>query len=67
MVTHGGVISVYACHLLGCSFNTLWRLRVDNASLTIVKPHLVAAGVARHWPTDGVSVSAAAPDGPAAP
>jgi len=38
MVAHGGVISVYACHVLGCSFNQLWRLRVDNASLTVVKP-----------------------------
>jgi broad specificity phosphatase PhoE len=38
VVAHGGVISVYACHLLGCSFNTLWRLRVDNASLTVVEP-----------------------------
>jgi broad specificity phosphatase PhoE len=38
VVAHGGVISVYACHLLGCSFNTLWRLRVDNASLTVVDP-----------------------------
>ncbi len=38
VVAHGGVISVYACHLLGCSFNHLWRLRVDNASLTVVKP-----------------------------
>jgi broad specificity phosphatase PhoE len=38
LVAHGGVISVYACHLLGCSLNRLWRLRVDNASLTIVKP-----------------------------
>ena len=38
LVAHGGVISVYACHLLGCSFNQLWRLRVDNASLTVVKP-----------------------------
>lgn len=38
VVAHGGVISVYACHLLGCSFNDLWRLRVDNASLTVVKP-----------------------------
>lgn len=38
VVAHGGVISVYACHLLGCSFNQLWRLRVDNASLTIVRP-----------------------------
>ncbi len=38
VVAHGGVISVYACALLGCSFNTLWRLRVDNASLTVVRP-----------------------------
>src|SRR5262249_5867951 len=32
IVSHGGVISVYACALLGCSFNQLWRLRVDNCS-----------------------------------
>jgi broad specificity phosphatase PhoE len=38
VVAHGGVISVYACDLLGCSFNHLWRLRVDNASLTVVRP-----------------------------
>jgi broad specificity phosphatase PhoE len=38
VVAHGGIISVYACHLLGCSFNALWRLRVDNASLTVVRP-----------------------------
>ena len=37
-MAHGGVISVYACHLLGCSFNSLWRLRVDNASLTVAEP-----------------------------
>ena len=38
VVAHGGVISVYACDLLGSSFNHLWRLRVDNCSLTVVKP-----------------------------
>ena len=38
VVAHGGVISVYACCLLGCSLNTLWRLRIDNASLTVVEP-----------------------------
>lgn len=38
VVAHGGVISVYACYLLGCSFNSLWRLRIDNASLTTVLP-----------------------------
>jgi broad specificity phosphatase PhoE len=38
VIAHGGVISLYACHLLGCSLNALWRLRVDNASLTVVEP-----------------------------
>ena len=38
VVAHGGVISVYACDVLGCSFNTLWRLRIDNGSLTVVEP-----------------------------
>jgi broad specificity phosphatase PhoE len=38
VMAHGGVISVYVCHLLGCSFNALWRLRVDNASLTVAEP-----------------------------
>jgi alpha-ribazole phosphatase/probable phosphoglycerate mutase len=43
VIAHGGVISVYACSLLGCSFNQLWRLRVDNASLTIVRPPRLAS------------------------
>jgi broad specificity phosphatase PhoE len=51
VVAHGGVISVYACHLLGCSFNQLWRLRVDNASLTIVRPpRLVSLNETGHLP-----------------
>lgn len=49
VVTHGGIISVYACHLLGCSLNQLWRLRVDNASLTVVQPpRLVTLNDTRH-------------------
>jgi broad specificity phosphatase PhoE len=49
VIAHGGVISVYACALLGCSFNVLWRLRVDNASLTTVKPpRLVSLNDTRH-------------------
>lgn len=49
VVAHGGVISVYACHLLGCSFNQLWRLRVDNASVTTVQPpRLVTLNDTRH-------------------
>src|SRR5207249_10150208 len=48
---HGGVISVYACALLGCSFNSLWRLRVDNASLTVVRPpRLVSLNDTAHLP-----------------
>jgi len=64
VVAHGGVIAVYLCHLLGCSFNTLWRLRVDNCGLTTIDPprivtlndtsHLYAAGAARNWPGDTV-------------
>jgi broad specificity phosphatase PhoE len=51
VVAHGGVISVYACALLGCSFNTLWRLRVDNASLTVVRPpRLVSLNDTAHLP-----------------
>ena len=63
VVAHGGVISVYLCHLLGCSLNDLWRLRVDNCGLTTVDPprivtlndtsHLRVAD-ARNWPGDAV-------------
>jgi len=38
VVGHGGVIGLYCCHLLGLSLNALWRLRIDNASLTVVAP-----------------------------
>jgi broad specificity phosphatase PhoE len=53
IIAHGGVISVYACHILGCSFNHLWRLRVDNCSLTVVKPpRLVSLNDTRHLGPD---------------
>jgi broad specificity phosphatase PhoE len=53
VVAHGGVISVYACHLLGCSFNQLWRLRVDNASLTVVRPpRLISLNETGHLPAE---------------
>lgn len=38
VVAHGGVISIYTCHLLGLSLNAIWRLRFDNASITVVAP-----------------------------
>jgi len=53
IVAHGGVISVYACLLLGCTFNQLWQLRVDNASLTVVRPpRLVSLNPTGHLPGD---------------
>jgi broad specificity phosphatase PhoE len=53
IIAHGGVISVYACHLLGCSFNSLWQLRVDNCSLTVVKPpRLITLNETTHLPAD---------------
>ncbi len=58
VIAHGGVISVYACHLLGCSFNHLWRLRVDNCSLTVVKPpRLVSLNDTSHLPDDLQSIA----------
>jgi broad specificity phosphatase PhoE len=49
VVAHGGVISVYACHLLGMSLNFLWRLRLDNCSLTTVAPpRLLSINDTRH-------------------
>jgi broad specificity phosphatase PhoE len=38
VVSHGGVISVYLCHLLGLSPNALWQLAIGNASLSVVDP-----------------------------
>jgi hypothetical protein len=51
VVAHGGVISVYLCHLLGVSFNSLWRMRIDNCSLTIARPpRLVSVNDTSHLP-----------------
>ena len=51
VVAHGGVISVYLCHLLGVSFNHLWRMRIDNCSLTIARPpRLVSVNDTAHLP-----------------
>lgn len=63
VVAHGGVIGVYACELLGCSFNALWRFRVDNASLTVVRPpRLVSLNETSHLvPTAIASSEGASP------
>ncbi len=34
VVTHGGVIKAYLCHILGLDLNRLFRLKVDNTALT---------------------------------
>ena len=39
VVSHGGVIRVLLCHLLGLSTDNLWRFRIDNASVSIVETH----------------------------
>ena len=45
---------MYACHLLGCSFNTLWRLRVDNCALTVVDPpRIVTLNDTTHMADEG--------------
>jgi alpha-ribazole phosphatase len=33
-VTHGGAIAVALCHCLGLGLNALWRLRIENTSVT---------------------------------
>jgi alpha-ribazole phosphatase len=33
-VTHGGVIGILLCHLLGMDLNRRWQFRRDNASIT---------------------------------
>ena len=38
VVSHGGVISIFLCHLLGLSPNALWQLAIGNASLSVVDP-----------------------------
>jgi alpha-ribazole phosphatase len=34
IVTHGGVIKVYLCHVLGIDLNRLFRIKADNAAVT---------------------------------
>ena len=34
VVTHGGVIKVYLCHILGLDLNRLFRIRTDNTAVT---------------------------------
>jgi 2,3-bisphosphoglycerate-dependent phosphoglycerate mutase len=37
VVTHGGVIASYLCRCLGLGLDAIWRLRIDNTSVTRVE------------------------------
>ena len=37
VVTHGGAIASYLCRCLGLALNAVWRLRIDNTSVTRVE------------------------------
>ncbi len=34
IVTHGGVIKVYLCHILGLDLNRMFRIKTDNTAVT---------------------------------
>lgn len=34
VVTHGGVIKAYLCHILGLDLNRMFRIKADNAAVT---------------------------------
>lgn len=34
VVTHGGVIKVYLCHILGLDLNQMFRIKADNTAVT---------------------------------
>jgi broad specificity phosphatase PhoE len=63
-VTHGGVIAGFLCRCLGLGPNALWRLRIENTSVTRVSlpaGHLRALNDTRHLVERGVPAVAAAP------
>ena len=46
VVTHGGVIRAYLCHILGLDLNHMFRIKTDNTAVTEIlfageRPHLV--------------------------
>lgn len=53
VVSHGGAIAAFLCGCLGLSPNAVWRLRLDNASITRValpERRLLALNDTRHLP-----------------
>jgi alpha-ribazole phosphatase len=63
-VTHGGVIAAALCHGLGLSLNALWRLRIENTSVTRLSwpaGRLGALNDTRHLAEGAVPAAATAP------
>ncbi len=59
VVAHGGVVRAYLSHILGMDPNNIFRLKIDNASVSEVAPHgtglqLVTLNVTGHL--DGQSL-----------
>jgi len=53
VVTHGGVIKVYLCHILGLDLNRLFRIKTDNTAVTEIAfigetAHLALLNDTRH-------------------
>jgi len=46
VVTHGGVIKVYLCHILGLDVNQMFRIKTDNAAVTEILFHRGRASLA---------------------
>jgi alpha-ribazole phosphatase len=60
-VTHGGAIATFLCDCLHLSLNAVWRLRIDNTSLTglrLPEAELVALNDTRHLPAGPTETAA---------
>jgi broad specificity phosphatase PhoE len=61
VVTHGGVIKVYLCHILGLDLNRLFRIRTDNTAVTEIlfngdRSHLALLNDTCHLNGQGIAV-----------
>lgn len=61
VVTHGGVIKVYLCHILGLDLNRLFRIKTDNTAVTEIlfngdTAHLALLNDTCHLNGQGIAV-----------
>ena len=62
VVTHGGVIKVYLCHILGLDLNRLFRIRTDNTAVTEIlfngdTSHLALLNDTCHLNGQGIAIT----------